>query len=484
MRNDSVIVDLFHGQYRSTITCPECHTVSITYDPFTTVPVPIPSLKKLDIYYVPQINIKKTIKLSLFISHDALFYDIAHYINSALDEKIGKFRCIVVSKNKCIKILKASDNILENSAKGYIFCCEVNPKLLKTEYHNFVINLWDRVKNDYKSYPRLLTISSSMILKDLKVIIYGYMRRFIDLPESLNIILEKKYDKLIDADIQTNLGSHDEYENIINEEYEYLFHSKIGDMELEKTREVFIANLPFELTLTNPKTLFKKILFGSSLSSQLENLELENSSDEYKDSTSMKDIMELVKEGYEVNLEFTSNNCINSDKLKTLSTCINYGSKAKDKQLNLSDCLEHFRLTEKLGKNNEWYCKNCKKHQRAFKKLEIFYTPPLLVLHLKRFEYSSMGKYRTYAEKIGSLIDFPLDNLDLSSYTIGPDSSKSVYELYAVSQHYGSCSGGHYTAICKNNGKWYDFNDSSVSQSNESSVVNSAAYLLFYRRKE
>jgi ubiquitin carboxyl-terminal hydrolase 4/11/15 len=137
-----------------------------------------------------------------------------------------------------------------------------------------------------------------------------------------------------------------------------------------------------------------------------------------------------------------------------------------------------------LEKNNEWYCKDCKKHQQAFKKLELFFTPKLLILHLKRFEYSSMGRYRTYAEKIGSTIDFPIDTLNLSQYIIGPDSSNSNYELYAVSQHYGSCGGGHYTAIVKNSGKWYDCNDSSVSSSNESSVVSGAAYLLFYRRKD
>lgn len=32
-RNDSVIVDLFQGQLRSTLVCPECHKESITMDP-------------------------------------------------------------------------------------------------------------------------------------------------------------------------------------------------------------------------------------------------------------------------------------------------------------------------------------------------------------------------------------------------------------------------------------------------------------------
>jgi ubiquitin C-terminal hydrolase len=73
--------------------------------------------------------------------------------------------------------------------------------------------------------------------------------------------------------------------------------------------------------------------------------------------------------------------------------------------------------------------------------------------------------------------------MKLEQHIVGPDSN-SKYELYGVSQHFGSCGGGHYTAMCKNNGKWYDCNDSSVSSSSESSVVSSAAYLLFYRRKD
>lgn len=42
---------------------------------------------------------------------------------------------------------------------------------------------------------------------------------------------------------------------------------------------------------------------------------------------------------------------------------------------------------------------------------------------------------------------------------------------------------GHYTAYGKNaiNGKWYDFDDSSVSQVSEDKVVSDAAYNLFYQ---
>lgn len=43
MRNDSVILDLFTGLYRSTLVCPVCKKISITFDPFMDLTLPIPN---------------------------------------------------------------------------------------------------------------------------------------------------------------------------------------------------------------------------------------------------------------------------------------------------------------------------------------------------------------------------------------------------------------------------------------------------------
>ena len=62
-----------------------------------------------------------------------------------------------------------------------------------------------------------------------------------------------------------------------------------------------------------------------------------------------------------------------------------------------------------------------------------------------------------------------------------------LYDLYAVSNHFGSLNGGHYTATCLNQatGKWYYFNDSSVSPVDDNRmIISSAAYLLFYRQRD
>lgn len=41
-RNQSIIVDLFMGQYKSIVTCPTCNHESITFDPYSTLSLPIP----------------------------------------------------------------------------------------------------------------------------------------------------------------------------------------------------------------------------------------------------------------------------------------------------------------------------------------------------------------------------------------------------------------------------------------------------------
>lgn len=44
-RNESIILDLFHGQFKSTLVCSICSRISITFDPFLMVSVPIPIIK-------------------------------------------------------------------------------------------------------------------------------------------------------------------------------------------------------------------------------------------------------------------------------------------------------------------------------------------------------------------------------------------------------------------------------------------------------
>ena len=70
----------------------------------------------------------------------------------------------------------------------------------------------------------------------------------------------------------------------------------------------------------------------------------------------------------------------------------------------------------------------------------------------------------SYGQKIDVDVSFPLESLDLTKHITGrTDGEKLIYDLYAVSNHYGNMGFGHYTAYCQNptTNQWYEFDDPS-----------------------
>jgi ubiquitin carboxyl-terminal hydrolase 4/11 len=66
LRNDSVIVDLFHGMFKSTTTCGVCRGVAATFDPFSDITVPLPLQKTYIPNTVPR-DINYRLQMSLTV---------------------------------------------------------------------------------------------------------------------------------------------------------------------------------------------------------------------------------------------------------------------------------------------------------------------------------------------------------------------------------------------------------------------------------
>ena len=168
----------------------------------------------------------------------------------------------------------------------------------------------------------------------------------------------------------------------------------------------------------------------------------------------------------------------------------------KKKSITLQDCLEEFTREEELGEDDLWYCPQCKKHQQATKKFDLWNVPDVLVVHLKRFSSS-----RIMRDKIDAFVDFPIEGLDLEAFCGEREVAKRLlaqgedvaalglheldgpllYDLYAVDEHIGGLGGGHYRAYAKNHetNKWYHFDDSHVSPASASdSVVSEMSFFL------
>ena len=155
----------------------------------------------------------------------------------------------------------------------------------------------------------------------------------------------------------------------------------------------------------------------------------------------------------------------------------------------LTTCIESFLQKEILDENNMWYCPSCKEHRQAFKQIQLMKLPRYLIIQLKRFKNETSFYYGN--SKNSEEVDFPLHNLNMNKYiqhcnnnNNNTSNTSYVYDLFAISQHYGISFGGHYTAFIKRNNTWYDFDDETVRQIHSGSLVSSNAYLLFYKLKE
>ena len=179
----------------------------------------------------------------------------------------------------------------------------------------------------------------------------------------------------------------------------------------------------------------------------------------------------------------------NTEPFKTLGVTINT-EKSKDFNGKVEKVNIFKKSLKKIIANEELSTIDDKMNKKIVvdKTTKISNLPQILVIHLKRFEYSLKSNERI---KINDEFEFPLHEIDLKflmnkkSNRI-PDSSK--YTLNGIIVHSGTAIGGHYTSIIKINGKWVKFNDIEVEEILTEEVQHfcfgknnmSSAYALFY----
>ncbi|XP_068108746.1 ubiquitin carboxyl-terminal hydrolase 19 isoform X2 [Hyperolius riggenbachi] len=135
MRNDSFVVDLFQGQYKSKLVCPICAKVSITFDPFLYLPVPLPQKQKvLTVYYFAKEPHKKPVKFLVSISKEnSSASDVLESIAQSVRVKTENLRLAEVAKNRFHRMFTPSCSVDSVSPSDLLFCFEVLSKDLAKE---------------------------------------------------------------------------------------------------------------------------------------------------------------------------------------------------------------------------------------------------------------------------------------------------------------------------------------------------------------
>ena len=498
-RNNSIITDLFCGLNKSIITCPICKYKSITYIPFNSLNLLIPNRKKLQriraenyskidisIWYITLYSLTKSYRINIRINKQSSYKDLINQIKEKINDfpfDISETEFDVLSvKNKTVdKILDINSQINFKTFNDSVQFLIEKEKIKLNNKKPILIPVYIKLGEKISSYPRVIYVYEGMTFYELKIKLY---------------ILVRKYFYLLKKIPETKAFEISKKIKIINEEYDYKDLSSLPN-SIENEYKI-LSSLELDIEIKYPYSIH----IQKNITSQDNTLVFDGKKDFFEnlspyDINSNESHIDILTV-YLNNLNFILVVKIddNSEKFRksvgeSLDKCIVLQSDDycqrdylyqddNSKYITLDDCLHLFTMEESLESGNEWLCKECQNKVNAQKKLEFFYLPKILCLCLSRFEKRG-DDYR----KNDEYIDFPLNNLNMNKYIIYESNLNYIYDIFAVSEHYGSRYGGHYTAICKNcDGNWYSYDDSNCSEASEKDVCSKNAYVLFYRRKD
>lgn len=162
---------------------------------------------------------------------------------------------------------------------------------------------------------------------------------------------------------------------------------------------------------------------------------------------------------------------------------------------NINESFEDYIATEILDDDNKY---DAGEHglQKAEKGILFSKFPPVLHLHLMRFQYDPITDSSV---KFNDRFEFD-EKINLDPFLEKPEDTPATYILHAVLVHSGDNHGGHYVVYInpKNDGKWCKFDDDVVSRCTRNEAIeqnygghdndlnirhSSNAYMLVYVRE-
>ncbi|XP_071818107.1 ubiquitin carboxyl-terminal hydrolase 15-like isoform X2 [Apostichopus japonicus] len=471
-RNHSIIVDLFHGQFKSKLVCPTCSKVSVTFDPFCFLSLPLPVKKErlMEVFFVRLDGESRPLQMKVVVKKPGRILDLCKAVSKITHVPADNLVVTDVYNHRFHKVYLGNEPLNHITDRDTIYLFEVNVTSAD-DPETIVLPIYHREprQSSFSSSTNYHLFGSPMIIpvsrkkttyQDLYETALKKMSWFVSHPENDDWFYEAEEEEeenpseLQNGESKMKSDSSDEEDDKEKEEVEKETIPPLK--EKEKPRM-------FNLTVVNP--------YGSSEVHKLRD-----------DGTPLK----LTNRTY-VSLDWNLRakekffNEATSEELDK-DESVNLKNNSKKQAINLSECLKLFLLEETLDKEDSWYCPSCEEHKEATKKFDLWKLPKVLVIHLKRF---SCNRYSR--DKLDTFVTYPLTDLNMTEYLAGTKGDHDYkYDLVAVVNHYGGLGGGHYTAYANNapRNEWYYFDDSSVSAASTDQVLSKAAYVLFYIRQD
>ncbi|XP_026567118.1 ubiquitin carboxyl-terminal hydrolase 11 [Pseudonaja textilis] len=533
-RNNSIIVDIFHGLFKSTLVCPECNKVSVTFDPFCylSAPLPISKDRVMEVFFVSMDPCKKPEQYRLIVPKAGKVLDLCQALSEHTGVPAERMMVADVFSHRFYKIYQREESLSCILDRDDIFIYEVSVSCLEdpASADAVVLPIYLRERTQGRDYsnsyygvvlfghPLLVSVPRDQLSSDaLYEFLLHRLSRYVTWPDS-----EEEQSEEEDEE------EDEEEEDLYNKRSNGLSEGEDEEEDEETTAEGFANQDPSSGTEETPSdtsvgeegtSVEERRSPNTSPPQPPQSPRALSSSPPTANQAKRKCCLpqkqpKLLFTLRPVNSNGTSDWLAGQEEGNPVSfnsqpyVALDWDSEMKKRYYNdteaegyvkhdsmgytpkknpvkLQECIELFTTMETLEEENPWYCPTCKKHQLATKKLDLWSLPEILIIHLKRFSYTKFSR-----EKLDTLVEFPIQGLDFSDFIIKPqketDASLYKYDLIAVSNHYGGLRDGHYTTFARNKdtGTWFYFDDSSVSAVSNNQIESKAAYVLFYQRQD
>jgi ubiquitin carboxyl-terminal hydrolase 4/11/15 len=494
-RNDSIIVDLFQGQYRSKVQCLACNHISLKFDPYMVLTLPIPSLKHVPItlFAIPfphygdqedslHLDRKPAVKATIYVKNDACIADFMKIAVPSLFKRKGAKGILVEVFQKAVyRVYNDYDSIQQIQPNDEIYLYELPSTDLVRGYCTEILSLEVPTSANSEvidhNQPKNSDSPSGNEVNDASKLPESTFRSFLSSKNPNSH--PKDYFGLIPVffthgykAFSSSTSASDSLGGLPPYPYSSTRNTLFGiptlgfvppRADLEQVMEAAILSI-------QPWTTFPWGKYRKSNPTISPDVMLKvSSSNGYgkeglsKALTTPFSVLDITWDDKVYQLAFANSsqfhrspNSIAEESESwsgsgrwseiELVPTINapLGTTNAKKEFTFDMCFDAFVEEETLGPNDPVYCSKCKKHQEARKKVDLWSTPQILVFAFKRFGQGG----RFLREKLDAYVDFPhhLNFADRFLSALGKeDPTESDYELYAVINHYGGIGGGHCT---------------------------------------
>ncbi|XP_034723884.1 ubiquitin carboxyl-terminal hydrolase 32 isoform X4 [Etheostoma cragini] len=469
-RNRSIVVDLFHGQLRSQVKCKTCGHISARFDPFNflSLPLPMDSSMHLEITVI-KLDGSTPVRYGLRLNMDEKYTGLKKQLSELCSLKPEQILLAEVHTSN-IKNFPQDNHKVRLSVNGFLCAFEIpvpgsptslsSPTLTGKADHSHVVFAVLSAWICLNAQLSILSSPRSLPLLDITPVANCSAANG-DLGSKTVLIPNGGPSTMVPFNPESPLdnGVANGHITPVQESpfigYIIAMHRKMMRMELyflssQKNRpSLFGMPLIVPCTVhTSKKDLYDAVWIQvSRLASPLPPQEASNHAQDCDDSMGYQYPFTLRVVGKDGNscawcpwyrfcrgcaIECTEDRAsvgnayiavdwdptalhlryqTSQERIVEEHCSVEQSRRAQAEPISLDSCLKAFTSEEELGEDELYYCSKCRTHRLATKKLDLWRLPPMLIVHLKRFQFVN-GRWI----KSQKIVKFPRESFDPSAF--------------------------------------------------------------------